>query len=172
MPGGTIAGGPGFPESWIEEPEDVWVTLRNGPSAAWLGLTYPRFLVREPFGTGARRAKGFDFKEVTGSTRRLLWGLGAFVPVALMARGMVTEGRGVNLGRHLDLEGMPQALLEGSSGGSTSSLEASLRPSEARALMEAGLIPLLEFPEQAGLRVGGFQSVAGPDRPLAAWWRG
>lgn len=162
-----IANGP-----WLEEPPDDWMALCGTPAAAWLGLTYPPFLLREPYGTGSRRAKGISLMEETTSVEDLLWGPGPFLPAALMAQGFVSEGWGVRLGNHLDLGGLPLCEVPGQAGGTPVSLRVGLRPSDARSLMEIGLIPILGFPDLAGVRVGGFFSVGGPERALMGWWRG
>jgi type VI secretion system protein ImpC len=155
----------------LQEPGKAWRRLRESPGAPWLGLTYPRFLLREPYGEGSRRVKGFAFREEVRSSKDLLWGYGPILPAALLAQGFAASGWGVPPDHHLELAGMPLGNLPGDRGVSPTSLEVSLSPTDAGDLMELGIIPLVGFPDRAGVRVGGMHSVVGPTTPLASWWR-
>jgi type VI secretion system protein ImpC len=163
--------GPALPEPVLPEPPEEWNRFRGNPEASWLGLTYPRFLVREPHGLSRRSAKDFQFREEIDSPDQLLWGDGAILCAALLARGFASEGRGFRSENHLDLGGLPLYGEAGAAGPSTS-LEVRLSVGMAGELQQLGLIPLLGFPERAGVRVGGFHSVAASGAPLQAWWKG
>jgi hypothetical protein len=152
-------------------PED-WQRLRERPEAAWLGLTHPRFLLREPFGEPPRRTRVFDFQESVHSSEDLLWGDGSFLAAALLAQGVVAEGWGVRPENHLDLGEIPLSSPSQDRGSPPTSVEGPLSPGDARALMETGIMPLLGFPERAAIRIGGIHSVADSTSPLAAWWKG
>jgi len=153
-------------------PPAAWTRFRTRPEAAWLGLTFPRFLLREPHGKAHRRGRVLDFRETTTSHTHLLWGLGPFLPAALLAQGFAAEGWGFPPENHLDVGGMPLGELQEDLGGSLSPVELSLSPGEVQMLMETGLMPLLGFPERAGIRMGGIHSVSASESSLAAWWRG
>ncbi len=156
--------GPGaFPEEWA--------AFRRRPEASWLGLTYPRFLVREPFGAARRSSRPFDFQEGVSSREDLLWGHGAFLCAALMGQGYAARGWGFRAEDWLEMEGMPQAS-PGVGGESTPlSTEATLDLGMANRLMEAGIITLLPFPTRAAVRLGGIPSVSAGGAPLSGWWR-
>jgi type VI secretion system protein ImpC len=145
-----------------------WERFRERREAAWMGLTYPRFLVREPYGSSRRHSKVFDFKERVETGTDLLWGYGAFLCAALLAQGFAESEWRFRPENHLDLGGMPLAGL----GGSATSVEVGLNVTAARHLIEVGLIPLLGVPQRAGIRLGGFHSVASTGAPFRAWWRG
>ena len=164
--------GPGSSlERWISDPGDAWQSFRRSPEAAWMGLTHPRFLLREPYGEATRRVRGFGFEEKVESWDHLLWGDGPFLPVALLAQGFASDGWGFPTERHLDLGGMPLGNIPGGVGVSPTSMEVSLSPGEARRLMEEGIMPLVGFSERAGIRVGGIHPLSGPGRRLEGWWR-
>ncbi len=163
--------GPSIQE-WLSGPADGWAVLRSRPEAAWLGLTHPRFLLREPYGKPARPVREFDFREDVTSSSHILWGLGPFLPAALLANGFASTGWGFRPGRSLDLEGMPLVEAPDETRTGPRSLERVLDPGEARSLMERGVMPLVGFPERAGIRVGGIHPVTGPTDNLRGWWRG
>jgi type VI secretion system protein ImpC len=158
-------------EASLDESQKDWKRFRESPEAAWLGLTYPRFLLREPYGEGPRRVKSFAFREETTSHEDLLWGQGPFLPAALLAQGFAAGGWGFRPERHLDLSGMPLGNLPGGKGVSPTSLDVPLSPGEAGQLMEMGIMPLLGFPDRAGVRVGGIHSLTGPGTTLSSWWK-
>ncbi len=155
---------------WMARASERWGRLRARPEASWVGVTFPRFLLREPYGASPSRKDAFDFREAVKEKGHLLWGDGAFLPVVLLAQGFVTQGWGLRPEHHLDLGGMPLAPTGEGVGAPQSSLEVSVTQADARILAERGIMPLLGFPEKAGVRVAGIHSLAGPTAPLAAWW--
>jgi len=163
--GGTSAVG-------FHDPPEGWTRLREKPEAAWLGLTYPRFLVREPFGSSARGSKVFNFRERATSQGDFLWGDGAIVCAALLAQGFVAEGLGFRPEERLELGGMPLGGSWEGSGTPSTPVEMPLSVTMAEDLARLGLIPFLGFPERAGVRVGGFRSVVSSGASLEAWWKG
>ncbi len=56
-----------------------WRGFRETEDARYIGLTMPRFLLREPYGKNSKPVKAFDYEEnVTGSHENYLWGNTAF----------------------------------------------------------------------------------------------
>jgi type VI secretion system protein ImpC len=155
----------------LEQLPKEWTRFRARPEAAWMGLTHPRFLVREPYGGSPRHSRVFDFKENVETATDLLWGDGAFLCAALMAQGFAESEWSFRLGSHLDVGGMPLAPAVGGSGETLTSVETKLSLSAAKDLTEMGLIPLLSFPERAGIRLGGLHSIAASGAPIQAWWK-
>jgi type VI secretion system protein ImpC len=155
----------------FQGPPEEWTRLREKPEAAWLGLTYPRFLVREPFGRSPRRSKVFDFQERATSPGDFLWGEGAILCAALLAQGFVADGLGFRPEDRLELGGMPLSGSWEESGTPSTPVEIRLSVTMAEELARLGLIPFLGFPERAGVRVGGFHSVAFSGASLQAWWK-
>lgn len=156
------------------QPDDAsasWEAFRHQPDAAWLGLTYPRFLVREPFTPSGRPSRGLSYRETVASPDSLLWGHGGFLCAALFAQGHAAEGRGFRPEQWLDLEGMPQAAGSAGDGAPAVATEQALGLGDADGFLASGVIPLVPFPARAAIRLGGIRSVAAGGVPLAAWWR-
>ncbi len=171
----TSLGLPGDDESAPREGEEDpglrWGALRASPSASWLGVTYPRFLLREPFGEGAKQVKPFHFKEETPSRDAFLWGSGAFVAATLLAQSLLEGHRAPGSDSGLELLGMPHGSLQEGSEEPPSSLEFPLTPDDVRTFLGIGVMPLFAIPGRASVRLGGFQSVMEPRNSLSAWWR-
>jgi type VI secretion system protein ImpC len=51
-----------------------WRGFRESEDARYVGLCMPRFLLRVPYGEGGAPVKSFNFKEVTDSHDKYLWG--------------------------------------------------------------------------------------------------
>ena len=169
---GTPEGGSEGEEDGGDDLPDAWQALREGPGAPWLGLTYPRFLLREPYGGEAKRVRAFDFQESTPSREAFLWGSGAFLAASLLVRALVAGESGGGGDPSLEASGVPQARIRRADGAEPASLEASLAPDDVKAFLELGIMPLFEAPGRASLRLGGIQSVSLPPSPLSGWWRG
>jgi type VI secretion system protein ImpC len=159
------------PREGEEDPGLRWEALRESPSASWLGVTYPRFLLREPFGRGTKRVKPFHFQEETPSRDTFLWGSGAFVAATLLAQSLVENHRAPGADFGLELLGMPHGPLQEGSEEPPSSLEVSLTPDDVRTFLGIGVMPLFTLSGRASVRLGGLQSVMEPPGPLSAWWK-
>ena len=162
-------------EGSVEDPPvprmGQWQDLRGSPEAAWLGLTYPRFLVREPYSNAPRHRKVLAFREHVVSEGDLLWGLGPFLAGVLLAQGFVEGGSTLGTHHPLEIGGVPLSEVQDEGGVVSRSLEVSLGAKEARDLREIGLIPLVGFPEGAVIRMGGIHPISAGENDLAAWWR-
>lgn len=154
-----------------EDPSSAWQALRESPGAGWLGLTYPRFLLREPYGVEGRRVRSFDFQEEIPSREALLWGSGAFLSAALIAQELMTRDGAAGAAPHLELLGVPLAGAGPEKGGPATSLETRLTPGDVGAFLEMGLMPLFGHPDRASVRLATIQSVRDPQAPLSAWWK-
>ena len=162
---------PALEEGPLRSSEE-WLTLRRGTGAAWLALTYPRFLVREPFGPEGPRSDELDFREEIGSDKDLLWGEACFLPAVFLTQEFQAGGESRAGGRQLQLEGMPfWDPSPGSPPAAPTSVEERLDPQRAHALIREGIIPVLGFPQRAAVGLGGLHSLAGPNVKLRAWWR-
>lgn len=163
--------GAGSLEGFSFEPlPDEWQRLRETPEATWVGLTCPRFLVREPHRGSEKGGKEPELRETVGAWQDFLWGPGAFLVASLLADGYAREGWGFAPERSLDLGGMPMGAPEGESGSEARSVETSLSPRSAQRLMDVGVIPVLGFPQRAGIRIGGIHPLAAPRTTIRGWW--
>ncbi len=158
-------------ESWLDGASAEWEALRRRPESASIALTYPRFLVREPYGEGGRLSKGLRYQEKLSSPDHLLWGHGAFLGAVLMAQGYAAQGWRFREEEWAELAGVPQAPSFALAEEPPISTEEALDLPTARRLLEAGVLPLLAFPARAAIRLGRMGSVSAEEIPLAAWWR-
>ncbi len=153
-------------------PPEAWHLFRGRPEARWMGLTFPRFLLREPHEEVGRRSDAPRFKEEITTPDHLLWGLGAFLPAVLLAQGFAVEGWELHPNGRLELEGMPMWNTQMGMGILPTSVEVALDPNQAQRMVEQGVMPLVGFPERAGVRIGGIHPVSGARFAFQAWWRG
>ncbi len=64
-----------------------WRAFRDTEDSRYVGLTFPRFLLRLPYGTETVPTRTFHFEEeVAGSHGNYLWGNASFAFAATMAR--------------------------------------------------------------------------------------
>lgn len=71
-----------------------WRSFRESEDSRYVGLTFPRFMLRLPYGPDTVPIKGFNYKEkVTGSMHeRYLWGNASFAFASNMVRAFVNDG--------------------------------------------------------------------------------
>ncbi len=111
--------------------ETAWRALRRRPASRWLALAANRVLLRPPYGKEVDPVRGFEFEE--GAPRawgRPAWVLGALVASSFARTGWGTDFTGAEAAG--DLEPLPVA----------TPLETDLSEPAARALAEAGFLPL------------------------------
>ncbi|MCH7545837.1 MAG: type VI secretion system contractile sheath large subunit [Planctomycetes bacterium] len=100
-----------------QDPDDVhpliiesWDTLRGMPEAAYLGLTVPRFMLRNPYGKKSDPIDPFEFEEFTLSNGigGLLWGNSAAIVGLLLGQCFSQGGlKGMKLGSIMSVGDMP-----------------------------------------------------------------
>ncbi len=117
--------------------------LRSLDEARWLALAVNGFLLRAPYGKDADPVREFPFEETGGPGP---WGRPAWLLGALVSAALVRSGWGVDFaGREAAgaLESLPVRTAELRHGEAVQiPLEEDLGEAEARALGEAGLLPL------------------------------
>lgn len=71
-----------------------WNSFRNSEDARYVGLTFPRFMLRLPYGPDTVPVKGFNYKEnVTGADHeKYLWGNSAYAFAANLVRAYIQDG--------------------------------------------------------------------------------
>jgi len=76
-----------------------WNSFRESEDSRYLGLTFPRFLLRLPYGPDTVPTKGFNYGEsVTGADHeKYLWGNASFSFAANMVRAFQTDGWSVQI---------------------------------------------------------------------------
>lgn len=85
----------GADDSLVNSPdESLWHEFRQTPQAAHLALTYPRVLMRIPYGKKHDEVESFVFEEFGSSHQHdaLLWGNSAFAAARLLIRQYHSQG--------------------------------------------------------------------------------
>jgi type VI secretion system protein ImpC len=170
------------PRDWSDPWAGEWSRIPKAPHAAWLGLALPRLLAREPYGTDlGPRCKTFDFEEEPESReepeesrptpgRALLWGNPAFLCAALLAQAFARDGWDFSTDAVLDVGQVTLARGAFADEQTPVLTEHRLHPAAAQQIARAGLMPLVAFPHEARIRLGGIRPVAPPPARLRAWW--
>jgi type VI secretion system protein ImpC len=149
----------------------AWNVFTKIPEARYVGLALPGFLLRLPYGAQSSPADSFPFEEMPAEPKHqdYLWGNPAFACAYLMAEAYSDIGWQMQPGDVLDISGLPAHTYHKDG-------EVVMKPpaeivmteSEATALMERGLIPLLSIKNSDRVHVAGFRSITG--QPLAGRW--
>jgi type VI secretion system protein ImpC len=87
-------------KSWTRLPVDVarlWAEVRTMPEGRWLGLTWPRIILRLPYGKKTDPVDAFEFEEMPADHAHedYLWGNGAFAAALTMVRTYLGESDGL-----------------------------------------------------------------------------
>jgi type VI secretion system protein ImpC len=145
--------------------------LQSIPEARYLGLALPGFLLRLPYGKETSPTELFPLEEMPGEPKHseYLWGNPAVACAALMAEGFSESGWDMQPGDALDISDLPAHVYK-KDGESVIKpcAEVVMTESQATALMERGLMPLLSMKGSDRVHVAGFRSIAGT--PLAGRW--
>jgi type VI secretion system protein ImpC len=129
-----------------------WDELRSIPEAKYLGLAFPRFLLRLPYGAKSSSIESFEFEEMPAAPvhAHYLWGHPALACLALL---MGDDGE-------LDLHQMPvHSYKEDDEWKMTPCAEVWMTEPEVSALMEMGLMPLISFRDSDRIRLAGFRAI-------------
>ncbi len=151
----------------------AWDSLRRSPEASWLGLAFPRFLLRLPYGRAASPVESFAFEEMPGvpNHRDYLWGNPSFACACLLGRSFSRSGWSFRPGVELEIRGLPLHLYEEDG-------EKRLKPcaellmtdDDAEDILDQGIMPLVSVKNQDVVRLLRFQSIASPPAPLSGRW--
>jgi type VI secretion system protein ImpC len=82
-------------KAWMDTAEYAkWRSFRESEDARYIGLTFPRFMVRLPYGPDTVPVKGFNYTEnVKGADHeKYLWANASFTFASNMVRSFVTDG--------------------------------------------------------------------------------
>ncbi len=75
-----------------------WNGFRESEDSRYVGLTTPRFLIREPYGKDTIPVKAFDFEEdVAGDHEKYLWANSTFAMATNLVRSFAQNGWCVNI---------------------------------------------------------------------------
>ncbi len=141
-----------------------WQQLRHAPAASYVGLAWPRFLLRLPYGSQSNPIEQFDFEELppTGGRDLLLWGNSAFLAGLLIGECFAEDGWNMDPRNLNPIERLPVWSFEDDG-------ETTLHPcgeflltdTKIEYLQTLGLIPLVSIRDRDEARLGGLYSLRG-----------
>ncbi len=150
-----------------------WHALRASPQARWIGLAYPRVLLRLPYGKASDPISAFAFEECDGDFQHghYLWGAGSLACAIMLGQAFQDHGWDMGDSDVLELDGLPAHVARRDG-------EAQLQPCAELCmsdftrdqLLALGLMPLLSHKQRAAVRLARSQSIASPAAPLAGPW--
>jgi type VI secretion system ImpC/EvpB family protein len=142
-----------------EEPlSQHWQSLRQSPVAAFIGLCYPRILLRLPYGKKREPVDAFAFEEFNDLPQheQLLWGNPAFDFARLLVRQQSGyQGNGVN-----DIDGLPALVcLKDDESHLYACGEWFLSEQNINKLLTSGIMPFISFHNRNSVRLIASQSL-------------
>jgi type VI secretion system protein ImpC len=161
------------PHRWaIGDPdvERLWSDLRRSPSAPWVGLALPRFLLRLPYGAKTDPVERFAFEEFSAAAghEAYLWGNPALACAEVIARAFLADGPNLSIEGPQEIDDLPAHVRDHDGERRLQPCaEFSLPIGVGQELLQRGLIPLLSYANRNAVRVVGVQSIADPPRALA-----
>ncbi len=153
---------------------ESWGALRSMPEAGYLGLTVPRFMLRNPYGEKTDPIDRFDFEEFTPQEglRGMLYASGAILAGLLLAQSFAKVGslKKINLGSVMSAGDMPYYYYEDADGDQVAlpCTERLLSVDAAAHVTAQHFMPIVAIKGRPEVRLGSFQSLAG--KPLAGLW--
>jgi type VI secretion system protein ImpC len=163
------------PRDWNESTvPNPWKQVRLRPESGSVALALPRFLLRLPYGRETSPLESFEFEEFSGLPLHngYLWGNPAFAVGMLLGQSFNEAGWGLRLGSLSQVENLPLHTYRADGGSHLKPCAEVLLTEEAvERILDCGLIPLVSYKGRDSVRVGRFQSIAEPQRPLAGRWQ-
>lgn len=151
----------------------AWDTLRKLPLTASIGLVWPRFLLRLPYGQATDAIERFDFEEMDAEPRHsdYLWGNGAFACTFLLAQSFSRYGWEMQPGVIRNVEGLPlHAYRIQGEPRLTPCAEVLLTEMAVEAIGEKGIMALATLKNTDAACLVRFQSLTDPPTGLAGGW--
>ncbi len=153
---------------------DIYTLIRQSADGRFLGLTFPRVLMRAPYGRD-NPCDTIDFEELDDPERHsdYLWGSGAALVALLVGEAFLEKGWAIGGRMPLDVAGLPYfTYRRGPETIAKSCAEAIMSERVARLLLARGLMPVAWIKDTDRVRVVEIRSVSDPSAPLAAPWAG
>jgi type VI secretion system ImpC/EvpB family protein len=150
-----------------------WAQLKSMPEAAYVGLTVPRFMLRNPYGAKSDPIDRFDFEEFTPQEglRGMLYASGAILAGLLLGETFLKGSLNkMALGSIMSAGDMPYYFFEDADGDQVAlpCTERLLSVDLASHVAAQRLMPVISIKGKPEVRLGSFQSLAG--KPLAGPW--
>ncbi len=147
------------------EPDEsrLWDAIRSIPESSYIGLAFPRFLARLPFGEQTEPLETFAFEEFSPSfaDKKYLWINPVFACALLLAESFSLNGWEMeNKFRH-QIDDLPFHIYQ--ENGDTpikKSMEVVLTTKVCSELLELGIMPIISFQNSDIIRLPRFQSIS------------
>lgn len=173
----SLAGRPSTPmlddDATAPVPE-VYALIRRSAEARHLGLTFPRVLLRAPYGHD-NPCDTIAFEEIDDPRRHddFLWGSGAAFVALLIGEAFLEHGWAIGSRVALDIGSLPFfTYRRGPETVAISCAEMVMSERVARQLLSRGLMPMAWIRDTDRVRLVELRSVAEPAAPLAGAWAG
>jgi predicted component of type VI protein secretion system len=153
---------------------EVYSLIRRSQEGRRLGLTFPRVLLRQPYGR-ENPCDTIEFEEMDDPERHenYLWGSGATLVALLVGEAFNERGWAIGARLALDVGSLPYFTFKrGPSTVAKSCAEMIMSERIARHLLARGLTPIAWIKDSDRVRLVELRSVADPSVPLAAIWSG
>jgi type VI secretion system protein ImpC len=153
---------------------DVFGLIRQSQDGRFLGLTYPRVLMRAPYGH-ENPCDTIEFEEIEDAERHgdYLWGSGAALVALLVGEAFAHAGWAMGGRIPLDVSGLPYfTYRRGPETVAKSCAEGVMSERVARHLLGRGLMPVAWIRDTDRVRIVDLRSVSDPPAALAASWAG
>ena len=154
------------PDGWADLGESyrqAWNNLRELPSAAYLGLVLPRFLLRLPYGEETEPLDSFEFNETDQPPNHedYLWGNPAMVCALLLGQSFSISGWNMSSKLSRELANLPLHVYKAKSETLTKPCaEVYLSERAAEKILHLGIMPLISPLHQDSVRLPWFVSLS------------
>jgi type VI secretion system protein ImpC len=153
---------------------ELWQQLRQTREAPYVGLVWPRLLLRLPYGRATSKVKMFPFEEILDTPRctDYLWGNGAFLAGLLIAQSFARSGSSGQPGDVTTVDRLPLHIVEREEESWVQPCgEVWVHEDMIRRLIDLGIMPLVSVRDQDVAGIARFTSIAHNATPLAGRWR-
>lgn len=153
--------------------DERWQAMRRMPSAEYVSLALPRFLLRLPYGKDADAPQEFAFEEMPQGSKHdaYLWGNPAFLCGVLIAQSFSEEAWEMRTGSRREMRGFPVHVYSDNGDSEMKPCaELWLTQSQVEQLLDEGFTPLISIRGSDSIRVARIQSIAPEGKPLAGRW--
>ena len=153
-------------------PPEVYALIRRSLEGRFLGLTFPRLMLRAPYGRD-NPAEAMELEELDDPERHedYLWGSGAAAVALLVGQAFNERGWAIGSQIPLDVASLPYfTFARGPETVAKSCAEVVMSERVARHLLSRGIMPLAWIKDSDRVRLVELRSVADPATPLAAPW--
>lgn len=168
------------PDDWTYEGDKVgrqlWRTLRGVPEAACIGLFWPRFLGRQPYGAASDEVEGFEFEEFPDGQlddhEHLLWMNSAFVGAIALGRAFTRAGWALRRAIEPELDDLPTWVRKDADGDDylQPCAEGLLSARAVEPIRAQGVIPVLSVQGAGRVLMGHLGSLADPPSEIVGSW--